>query len=1341
MKTNPLKILCKLATLAFVAGTLSTAMASSPAVPYVMTTGNYLETFTSIGTWTDNFGSGVGSAPWSGCLTNLQTPVGIPNGTNITTATTNWQAITSGSSGIERGTNAGPTNLVFVCSGTTDNTAAIAVDLFLDFTATNTGTLSFDWAELNNSTGNRGSTLHVYTSTNGGVTFAELTAALVIVSNNVASSGTVSVALPGTFSNCPTAQIRFYQHNGPNPPTGGTGSRAKITIDNVAVVSTPTGGPQAPVITGIAPIGITNSVNTAASFTVTATASPAPTYFWFKEIPGTSTNLIPTATTATLSFPSAATTNSANYQVIVSNTVAPFTATSSVVTLLITDAPPSIVSITPASLTNTAGSAASFTVTATGSAPLGYFWYKEIPGTSTNLIPTATTAVLSFAATAVSDTASYQVVVSNSIAPFVATSSVVSLVVTAAPPVITGIGPTPQTQNAGLDAAFTVTNTGTPPLTYLWYKGSVPVPGSEISISTNSLLRLFNLTGNDAGSYVVVVTNNSGSITGSPVALTVTNDPHITYEPNNTYGLLKGVVQFQVAIAGATPTYTWYYTDLSGNQIAQVADGTLASGSIISGSGSSTLTWSNLQSAELLTNFVVVAANGFGAVTSSVASLLTVNNTNTLVFWDFNGLEFTNTVNNTNAFIHPTPFIGVGTASVLGTALIPPTSPFAGSVDANNGLGFMSYPVGAYPNGYPDHAPPFSWGTSTYPTNGNPANNKTTGVQYNVSTVGAKNIQFSYEARTSATASRYYRLEYTTNQTDWVEYPASTSFGTVSVTYVPFAFNLTGIPGVMNNPNFGVRLLAEFQSTATYGISPTNSYVGVANNYGTGGTLTYDLVTFTGDAVTNNNTPPTVSTMTNVNMVDYAPYTNSFTVSDDSTAPDSLQYSAVSLNPSGFNATFTFEGSGANRRIIINPASIVQTVAAAPILVTVTDANGDSTVTWFTANVGTVNLPPTNSLISLGTTNVLVNKPITIQFPVSDDRTPASGLTYSVSSGNSTLVPNDTVNNLIINNAGTATPSLTIVPAANQLGEGTITLTVSDNDTQAPKSTSATFALMVRPNTNIIGIDYFTYDSSGALDGVSGGYWKQISGPFGTMAVASSSSGGVVTLDSLNRTENAQALLLGSPYSTNGAAVLYASYIVNMDSTIMPRFNGSYFTMFNDASGNTANIEGAVVAATNGAAPGFYRLGINNRTGAVGTNSQMVAVDLLPESNYVVVVSLVVSNGVSTLWVNPNSTNSPSVTDTSALTAKFNIGAFEFRESGANAGSARISKLKVGTSFDSVFPSLHPRLAGSKVVLDSSDSTIDIESTPDLLLPFTDLGVTTPYTNTPSGIQFFRFKK
>jgi hypothetical protein len=406
-------------------------------------------------------------------------------------------------------------------------------------------------------------------------------------------------------------------------------------------------------------------------------------------------------------------------------------------------------------------------------------------------------------------------------------------------------------------------------------------------------------------------------------------------------------------------------------------------------------------------------------------------------------------------------------------------------------------------------------------------------------------------------------------------------------------------------------------------------------------------------------------------------------VGDDTTPPDQLTYSAVSLNPSSFNPSFIFQGSGANRNLIIYPNSIAQTVAAAPILVTVTDTNGDSTVSWFTVTVGTVNLPPTNSLVTVPTTTMLANTNLVIPFTVGDDRTPTNGqsFSYTVSSGNTTLIPNDAVNNLIISNINPTNLTFTVIPATNQVGLGVVSVTVNDNDLDAPKSTTATIPFMVRPNTNVVAIDYFNYDSGGALDVAAGGFWQHLSGNLGQLQV----SGGVATVDTFDYTENLQTPLLGAPYSTNGSAVLYSSYIVNMANVgNMPRNNGTYFAAFNDGSGTTANVEACVVVATNGAAPGNYRLGINNRVGATATNSQMWATDLLPNSNYVVVVALVVNTGVSTLWINPTNQASPSVTDTSALTTKYNINDFELRESGANGGAVSLSHLLVGKTFNSV---------------------------------------------------------
>jgi hypothetical protein len=107
----------------------------------------------------------------------------------------------------------------------------------MNFTGVNAGTISFDAAQLAYSSGNRLTTLRLYYGTDGN-TFTELTGTNLpfVATNNVPSSATISVALPAAFNNSPSARLRFYCHNG---PTGGsTGSRPKITVDNVTVTAT-----------------------------------------------------------------------------------------------------------------------------------------------------------------------------------------------------------------------------------------------------------------------------------------------------------------------------------------------------------------------------------------------------------------------------------------------------------------------------------------------------------------------------------------------------------------------------------------------------------------------------------------------------------------------------------------------------------------------------------------------------------------------------------------------------------------------------------------------------------------------------------------------------------------------------------------------------------------------------------------------------------------------------------------------------------------------------------------------------------------------------------------------
>lgn len=198
----------------------------------------YTENFADIANWTNGFAAGTGANRFGAVAVNATGT--IPDGVRTTTATSTFATGTSG--GVQKGSAQSPAtqSIVLLATGATDNTSAVAIDFFLDFTGVNAGTLSFDWASVNNSTGDRKGSLRVYYSTNG-TSFTELSSAAVLnITNNSATSGSITtIALPAAFNNSATARLRFYYYNG----TGGSsGSRPKISIDNLTVTATSTGG-------------------------------------------------------------------------------------------------------------------------------------------------------------------------------------------------------------------------------------------------------------------------------------------------------------------------------------------------------------------------------------------------------------------------------------------------------------------------------------------------------------------------------------------------------------------------------------------------------------------------------------------------------------------------------------------------------------------------------------------------------------------------------------------------------------------------------------------------------------------------------------------------------------------------------------------------------------------------------------------------------------------------------------------------------------------------------------------------------------------------------------------
>ena len=83
------------------------------------------------------------------------------------------------------------------------------------------------------------------------------------------------------------------------------------------------------------------------------------------------------------------------------------------------------------------------------------------------------------------------------------------------PPTITA-QPAAQTVPEGASASFSVTATGSAPLSYQWQKNGRPLAGA-----TATILTLQSVRTNDAGAYTVVVSNTAGTVTSSAAALRV----------------------------------------------------------------------------------------------------------------------------------------------------------------------------------------------------------------------------------------------------------------------------------------------------------------------------------------------------------------------------------------------------------------------------------------------------------------------------------------------------------------------------------------------------------------------------------------------------------------------------------------------------------------------------------------------------------------------------------------------------------------------------------------------------------------------------------------------------
>jgi hypothetical protein len=115
--------------------------------------------------------------------------------------------------------------------------------------------------------------------------------------------------------------------------------------------------------------------------------------------------------------------------------------------------------------------------------------------------------------------------------------------------------PQSQTVNQGANVTFSVVTTGPGPQTFQWRRN-----GNAINNATNTTYTRNNVGGGDAGTFTVVVSNSSGSVTSAPAVLTVRTAPSITTQPQDQSVARDSNVVFTVRATGFAPfSYQWYF--------------------------------------------------------------------------------------------------------------------------------------------------------------------------------------------------------------------------------------------------------------------------------------------------------------------------------------------------------------------------------------------------------------------------------------------------------------------------------------------------------------------------------------------------------------------------------------------------------------------------------------------------------------------------------------------------------------------------------------------------------------------------------------------------------------
>ncbi|MDB5296020.1 MAG: hypothetical protein JWO31_2003 [Phycisphaerales bacterium] len=218
--------------------------------------------------------------------------------------------------------------------------------------------------------------------------------------------------------------------------------------------------------------------------------------------------------------------------------------------------------------------------------------------------------------------------------------------------------------------------------------------------------------------------------------------------------------------------------------------------------------------------------------------------------------------------------------------------------------------------------------------------------------------------------------------------------------------------------------------------------------------------------------------------------------------------------------------------------------------------------------------------------------------------------------------------------------------------------------------------------------DGFTY-SDGAIETVSAGAWTIHSA--GATPLSITSNKAVINQgDTGSGKADANRLFNGGTTydpTTDNTSILYSSFTVNFSALpVAGDSDGSYFAHFK--TNGASQFYGRVSATTNGAAAGAFRVGITGASSTVA-NTIEFPLDLALNTDYTVVTRLDLSTDKATLWINPTTEASTSVTSVDVIPYAGLLNSYALRQgvSGTGApGVLTVDNLAVATTFAEVVP-------------------------------------------------------